>query len=169
MITTLRKPWGKRAMALVTALTLALPGAAAAAAPASAAPASAAPAASAVRAMPAAAAPVAPMAAACPGNRIVHKAIKAGGRTVGWLNVFHDRGSDTKCAVTAHSGLTWGKWAYTTVDIWTRNGSVGVSGDYRYRTGPVSMGDADGVCVGAKGGIKWGGQMRVATARMLCG
>lgn len=164
MITALRRAWGRQAVTWVTALTVVLPVTAVATVPAAASPVQS----TAARAMPAAP-PAAPTAAACPGTRIVHKAIKAGSATVAWLNVFHDRSSGTKCAVTAHSGRTWGKWAYTKVDVWTRNGSSGVGGDYRYRTGPASIGGANGVCVGAKGSIKWGGTMRVATARMLCG
>ncbi|MFC4629105.1 hypothetical protein ACFO6V_12735 [Promicromonospora alba] len=162
MITTPRKPWGRRTMALVTALTLALPATAAAAAPAPAAPAvAAAPASSAGQ--------VGSMATACPGSRIVHKPIKVGRRTVAWLNVFHDRGSGIKCAETAHTGPSWGRWAYTEVDIWTRSGSSSVGGDYRYRTGPASIGGANGVCVGARGTIEWRGAMRVTTVHQLCG
>nr|BFF19169.1 hypothetical protein GCM10025730_26900 [Promicromonospora thailandica] len=122
----------------------------------------------AVRALPTPKA-VAPAASACPGTRIVKKAIKSGTHTVAWLNVYHDRGSGRKCAVTSHAGQSWGKWAYTKVDIWTKNGSSGVSGDYRYRTGPASIGGANGVCVGARGTITWAGKARVVTARMLCG
>lgn len=162
MITTPRKPWGRRTMALVTALTLALPATAAAAAPAPAAPA--------VAAAPVpSAGQVASMATACPGSRIVHKPIKVGRRTVAWLNVFHDRSSGIKCAETAHTGPSWGRWAYTEVDIWTRSSSSSVGGDYRYRTGPASIGGANGVCVGTRGTIEWRGAMRVTTARSLCG
>lgn len=162
MITTPRKPWGRRTMALVTALTLALPATAAAAAPAPAAPA--------VAAAPVpSAGQVASMATACPGSRIVHKPIKVGRRTVAWLNVFHDRSSGIKCAETAHTGPSWGRWAYAEVDIWTRSSSSSVGGDYRYRTGPASIGGANGVCVGTRGTIEWRGAMRVTTARSLCG
>ncbi len=162
MITTPRKPWGRRTMALVTALTLALPATAAAAAPAPAAPAAAA-------APVPSAGQVASMATACPGSHIVHKPIKVGRRTVAWLNVFHDRSSGIKCAETAHTGPSWGRWAYTEVDIWTRSSSSSVGGDYRYRTGPASIGGANGVCVGTRGTIEWRGAMRVTTARSLCG
>jgi hypothetical protein len=166
MITTPRKPWGRRTMALVTAMTLALPATAAAAAPAPAAPASV----PAVAAAPASSAgQVAPTATACPGSRIVHKPIKVGRRTVAWLNVYHDRGSGTKCAETAHTGPSWGVWAYTEVEIWTRSSSSGVSGDYRYRTGPASIGGANGVCVGARGIIEWRGAMRGTPVHQLCG
>lgn len=162
MITTPRKPWGRRTMALITALTLTLPATAAAAAPAPVGPAV-------VSAPASSAGQVASMATACPGSRVVHKPIKVGRRTVAWLNVFHDRDSGVKCAETEHTGPSWGRWAYTEIDIWSRDGAASVGGDTRYRTGPASVGGANGVCIGTRGTIEWRGAMRVTTARPLCG
>ncbi|GHH68852.1 hypothetical protein [Promicromonospora soli] len=168
MITALRRPWGKRAMALATAFTLVLPVSAAAAVPAGAAPATvAAPATPTVVAAPEA--PAAPMAAPCPGNRIVHKPIKLNGYKIAWLNVFYNRSTGTKCAVTAHTGSTWGRWAYTQVRVWSSSSSSSVGGDYRYRTGPASVGGVRGVCVSARGSIDWRGQTRTTTVHGLCG
>ncbi|MFE7503792.1 hypothetical protein [Promicromonospora sp. NPDC057488] len=160
MITALRRTWGRQAVTLVTALTVALPVTAAAAVPAAASP---------VQSVATQTTPAAAMATACSGNRIVHKAIKVGSATVAWLNVFHDRSSGTKCAITSHSSRTWGKWAYTQVDIWTRSSASSVGGDYRYNTGPASVGGVNGVCAGAKGSIKWRGKTRVVTVHSLCG
>ena len=156
MITTPRRPWSKRVAVLLTAAALALPVTATV-------PAAAAPAPSAV-----VAAPSAPTAAGCSGTRIVAKPIKLHGHKIAWLYVYYNRSTDTKCALTRHAGASWGKWAYTQVRIWNASSSSSVGGDYRYRTGPASIGNADGVCVAARGSIDWRGATRTATVVDIC-
>jgi len=158
MITALRRPWGKGAVALMTALTLALPVTAAAAVPAVAAPATTA----------AAGAPATPMAAGC-GERIVHKGIHAGGRRVAWLDVYYNRSTGAKCAITVHTGPSWGVTTHTAVRLTSANLSAGSGGPAAYRTSRVVLGGVDGVCVAAQGGIAWRGEMRTTTVRGLCG
>ncbi|WP_207211987.1 hypothetical protein [Promicromonospora panici] len=160
MITALRRPWGKRAMALVTAVTLALPVAGAAAVPATAAPAPT------VAAAPEA--PAAPTGIGC-GERIVHKGIHAGGRRVAWLDVYYNRSTDAKCAVTVHTGPSWGVTANTAVRMTSGRLMSGTSGTYAYRTDRVVFSNVDGVCVAAQGGIYWRGDWRTTTVRGLCG
>ncbi len=161
MITALRRPWGKGAVALLTALSLALPVTAAAAAPAAAAPAT-----TAVAAAPEA--PATPMAAGC-GSRIVHTGIHAGGRRVAWLDVYYNRNTGAKCAITVHTGPSWGVTTHTAVRLTSANISAGSGGTAAYRTSRVVLGGVDGVCVAAQGGIAWRGEMRTTTVRGLCG
>lgn len=158
MITALRRSWGKRAMALVTAATLALP--VAAAAPATAVPAPT------VAAAPETSA--APAAIGC-GDRIAHKGIHAGDRRVAWLDVYYNRSTDAKCAVTVHTGPSWGVVANTAVRLRGGGVSVGSSATVAYRTNRVVISNADGVCVAAQGGIYWRGAWRTTTVRGLCG
>lgn len=163
MITALRRSWGKRAMALVTAATLALP--VAAAAPATAAPATAA---QAPTVAVAPEGPAAPAGIGC-GERIVHKGIHAGGRRVAWLDVYYNRSTGGKCAVTVHTGPSWGVARYTTARISGGGLSASIGSTEAYRTNRVALSGVRGVCVSAKGGISWRGEMRTTTVRGLCG
>lgn len=160
MSTALRTPWAKRAMALVTAVTLALPVTAAAVVPAAAAPAPT------VAAAPEA--PAAPAGIGC-GDRIVHKGIHAGDRRVAWLDVYYNRSTGAKCAVTVHAGPSWGVVRNTAVRMSGGGLSAGTGGTYAYRTNRVVLSGVRGVCVSAQGGISWRGEMRTTTVRGLCG
>jgi hypothetical protein len=162
MSTALRGRWGRRAAALATVVTLALPVTAAVVAPAAAAP---------VAVVPAVTAPAALAAQAgigC-GQRIVHKGIHAGDRRVAWLDVYYNRNTGAKCAVTVHTGPSWGVTRHTAVRMSGGGLSAGVGGTEAYRTNRVVLSGVDGVCVSAQGGISWAGQMRTTTVRGLCG
>lgn len=160
MITALQRPWGKRAMALVTAFTLALPGAAAAAVPAVAAPVSVA---------PVVAAPAAQAADTCGGTLVRHRAIKAGGVTVAWANLYHNRSTATKCAQVVHAGPAWGQQTTTAVTIWNGELSAHTGGTSRYRSGKAYIRGVNGDCVAARGAIVWGGSTRIVSLPGHCG
>ncbi|GGM32986.1 hypothetical protein ACFQBY_07855 [Promicromonospora citrea] len=164
MFSAPRTSWRGRASALVAAFALALPLTAAATAPATAVPAAAA-------TVQAAAAPAGSAATAgigC-GKRIAHKGIHAGGRRVAWLDVYDNRNTGAKCAVTVHTGPSWGVVRHTAVRLKSANLSVSTGATEAYRTNRVVLRGVDGVCVAAQGGISWGGKMRTTTVRGLCG
>ncbi|GAA4698485.1 hypothetical protein APR04_005437 [Promicromonospora umidemergens] len=162
MITAPRRATSKLAIALLATFSLTLPATAVAAVPA--APAPVAPV---VAAAPSA--PVSALASVCPGKRIVHKPIKLNGYKIGWLNVYYSRSKGTKCGVVMHAGASWGKTAYTQVQVWNAYSSSFSGGDYRYRTGKASVGGVRGECVSAQGLMDWRGKTRTATVHGLCG
>jgi hypothetical protein len=152
-------------MALVTAFTLALPAGAAMAGTAAAAPVDTAPA----LAAPVVAAPAAEQADTCGGTRVRHVAIKAGGRTVAWANLYHNRSTATKCAQVVHAGPAWGRQTTTAVTIWNGELSAHTGGTSRYRSGKAYIRGVNGDCVAARGAIVWGGSTRIVSLAGHCG
>lgn len=159
-MTALRQAWGRRAAALVTALTVALPGAAAVAAPA----ATAAPA-----PVTASVDQVDALADTCGGTRVRHRAITAGGTTVAYADMYYNRSTATKCVQVVHAGPAWGRSATTGVTVWNGELTSHSSGVSRYRSGKAYIRGVIGDCVAARGAIVWGGKTRIVTLPGHCG
>ncbi|MBO0608974.1 hypothetical protein [Myceligenerans salitolerans] len=167
MITELRRRVGRGGVAMLATLALTLPAAGAATAAPSGATTSSESAALADVAAPAAeSAWSVRTVERCDGNRIRHKAIKAGSHTIGWVNVFSE-GGKKKCARVAHAGASWGKYRYTVIKVWNPNyGGVTDGSTVRYKSQAVR---ATGLrCVNVRGKIFWNGATRTSTLKNVC-
>jgi hypothetical protein len=163
MITKLRRRVGRGGVAMVAALALMLPAAGAATA-------------TAATAVPASTSAAATQSAwsmqtvntCLSSNRIRHKPIKvrAGGRTIGWVNVVRG-GGKIKCAQVVHAGPSWGKPRYTEIEVWnSRYGSAGTGSTASYWSSGIQ---STGIrCINVRGSIDWKGRTRAVTIRDVC-
>lgn len=157
MITGLRQRVARGGVAMGLALALATPlaGTAAAASTAPAAPAPAAESATVIETVN-----------RCGGTRIRHKAIKAGTRTIGYVNVYRGDGRK-KCVRTYHAGPSWGKYRYTVARLWNDNYGSGTTGaTVRYK-GPGIR--STGIrCVNVHGYLYWNGTKHGSRINNIC-
>lgn len=139
---------------MVAALALAVPAVGVAAA---------APAADASNAATAARATLQTISTCRGGTKVRHKPVKAGDRTVGYVNV-HRYAGKRKCAQFVHAGPSLGKWRNTSIDVWTSTLSTGSGGTTSHRSQGIL---ATGIsCINARGSIMWNGRKRVQTVRV---
>lgn len=97
------------------------------------------------------------------GTKVRHKPVRAGGRTVGYVNV-HRYAGKRKCAQLVHAGRSLGKWRTTSIDVWTSTLSTGSSGTSSHRSPGIL---ATGItCINARGTIWWNGKRRGQTVRV---
>lgn len=96
------------------------------------------------------------------GTRVRHSAVKAGSRTVGYVNVYRYSGRG-KCAQFAHAGASKGRSRYTTILV----KASGLEAESGGTTTTKSQGiRATGVtCITARGTIRWSGKTRSRTVR----
>lgn len=96
------------------------------------------------------------------GTRIKHLAVKAGSRTVGYVNVYRYSGKG-KCAQFLHAGQSKGKSRYTTIRVVTSTLKAYSGGTTRTKSQGIR---ATGItCITARGTINWNGTTRSRSVR----
>ncbi|WP_028847242.1 MULTISPECIES: hypothetical protein [Thermocrispum] len=96
------------------------------------------------------------------GKRLKHFAVKAGSRTVGYVNVYRYSGK-SKCAQFIHAGAAKGKARYTTIRV--------VAGSLSLYNGGTTTQKSVGIkalgytCITARGTINWSGKTRSRSVR----